>query len=226
MAVDTVTTQSAVGVDGNSYTTSVSNDTLTNADFLTLILTELEQQDPTEPQDTAAILDSQMQLSQIQSNTEMAAAMTALQASYASSALATASSLIGSVVENGSTDSDGVLKSYSISTIENYDGELYANAYELTGLVDGLMDSESEELLLYDSTGNIYVDGEITDYRVSLDSDGRFEWNDDGSIVLLDENSEVVTDSDITDKYVYAGSSISYSDTVTVIALGDIQQVR
>ena len=33
MAVDNVTTQSAVGIDGNKYTTSVSNDTLTNNDF-------------------------------------------------------------------------------------------------------------------------------------------------------------------------------------------------
>ena len=226
MAVDNVTTQTSTGVDGNSYTTAISNDTLTNDDFLTLMLAELQQQDPTEPQDTAAILDSQMQMSQIQSNTEMAAAMTALQSSYASSALSTASNLIGNIIEDGSEDSDGILKSYRVETIENLDGDLYANAYELIGFTDGLMNSETEELTLYDANGNIYEDDVVTDYKVSLDSDGRFEYNDDGTLMILDKDSDVVTDSAITDKYTYAGSSIKYSDEVSVIALGNIQQVR
>jgi len=226
MAVDNVTTQTSTGVDGNSFTTSISNDTLTNDDFLTLMLAELQQQDPTEPQDTAAILDSQMQMSQIQSNTEMAAAMTALQTSYASSALSTASNLIGNVIEDGSTDSDGILKSYRVETIENLDGDLYANAYQLIGFTDGLMNSETEELTLYDANGNIYEDGVVTDYKVSLDAEGRFEYNDDGTLMILDKDSNVVTDTTITDKYTYAGSSIKYSDEVSVIALGNIQQVR
>jgi len=226
MAVDNVTTQTSTGVDGNSFTTSISNDTLTNDDFLTLMLAELQQQDPTEPQDTAAILDSQMQMSQIQSNTEMAAAMTALQTSYASSALSTASNLIGNVIEDGSTDSDGILKSYRVETIENLDGDLYANAYQLIGFTDGLMNSETEELTLYDANGNIYEDGVVTDYKVSLDAEGRFEYNDDGTLMILDKDSNVVTDTTITDKYIYAGSSIKYSDEVSVIALGNIQQVR
>ena len=226
MAVDNVTTSSSVGVDGNAYTTSISNDTLTNEDFLTLMLEEMKQQDPTDPVDSAALMDSQLQMSTIQSNTEMAAAMTSLQASYSSSALATASNLIGNIVEDGSLDSDGLLKSYAVQTVESIDGELYANAKQLIGIVDGLMDSESEELVLYDASGNIYEDGEITDYSVSLDEDGRFEYNEDGTLMILDEDNEVVTDTDITDKYVYAGSSISYSDEITVIAFSNINEVR
>ena len=226
MAVDNVTTQSSVGVDGNSFTSAVSNDTLTNEDFLTLMLAELQQQDPTEPQDTAAILDSQLQLSQIQSSTEMAAAMASLQASYASSALSTASNLIGNIIEDGSEDSDGVLKSYRVDTIENLDGDLYANAYQLVGFTDGLMNTQTEELTLYDANGNIVEDGIATDYKVSLDNDGRFEYNDDGTLMILDKDNKVVTDTAITDKYAYAGSSIKYSDEVSVIALGNIQQVR
>jgi flagellar basal-body rod modification protein FlgD len=225
MAVDTVTTQSSVGVDGNSYTTSVSNDTLTNDDFLTLMLEQLKQQDPTKPQDSSALMDSQLQMSTIQSNTDMAAAMVALQGSFASSALSTASNMIGRVIEDGSLSSDGLLKSYKVDTIENIDGELYANAKQLTGIVDGLRNTSTEELILYDDAGNIYEGNEVTDYHVSL-NEGRFEYNDDGSLKILDKNNDLVTDETITDLYEYAGSSITYSDEITVIALGNVQQVR
>jgi len=226
MAVDNVITSSSVGYDGNSYTTSVSNDTLTNEDFLTLMLEEMSQQDPTEPMDSAALMDTQLQMSTIQSNTDMAAAMTSLQSSYSASALSTAANLIGHIVEDGSLDSDGLLKSYAVQTVENIDGELFVNAKQLVGIVDGLMDSETEELILYDASGNIYEDDAMTEYHVSLDSDGRFEYNEDGTLMILDEDNNTVTDTDITDKYVYAGSSISYSDETTVIAFSNIDEVR
>ena len=226
MAVDNVITSSSVGIDGNSYTSAVSNDTLTNEDFLTLMLEEMKQQDPTDPMDSAALMDSQMQMSQIQSNQDMVAAMTSMQASFASSTLATAANMIGHVVEDGSESSDGLLKSYKVETVENIDGELYANARELVGVVDGLQDSVTEELILYDANGNIYEDNTAIGYSVALDSDGRFEYNSDGSLMLLDENNDVVTDTTITDKYVYAGSSISYSDETTVIAFNNIDEVR
>ncbi|MDC0932366.1 flagellar hook capping FlgD N-terminal domain-containing protein [Arcobacteraceae bacterium] len=226
MAIDNVLTSSSTGIDGNAYTTSVSNDTLTNEDFLTLMLEELKQQDPTDPQDSAALMDSQLQMSTIQANTDMTAAMTSLQSSYSSSALATASNLIGNVVEDGTLDSEGLLKSYAVQTVESIDGELFANTKQLVGIIDGLMNAETEELILYDANGNIYEDGEMTDYNVSLDEDGRFQYNEDGTLTILDDNNIVVTSTDITDKYVYAGSSISYSDEITVIAFSNINEVR
>ena len=42
MAVDNVVVSSSTGVDGNSYTTAISNDTLTNEDFLELLLEEMK----------------------------------------------------------------------------------------------------------------------------------------------------------------------------------------
>jgi len=226
MAVDNVVTSSSVGLDGNSYTSAVSNDTLTNEDFLTLMLEEMKQQDPTKPMDSAALMDSQLQMSTIQSNQDMAAAMIGLQASYAASSLSTAANMIGHIVEDGTLSSDGLLKSYKVETVENIDGELFANTRELVGIVDGLQDSNTEELVLYDSNGNIYEDNEVTDYHVSLNSDGRFNYNDDGSLMILDKDNVVVTDTDVTDKYIYAGSSISYSDETTVIAFSNIDEVR
>ena len=38
MAVDNVTVNTGTGVDGNSYTSSIANDELTNNDFLKLII--------------------------------------------------------------------------------------------------------------------------------------------------------------------------------------------
>lgn len=226
MAVDNVTTSSSTGVDGNSYTTAVSNDKLTNDDFLLLMLEEMKQQDPTKPMDSAALMDSQLKMSTIQSNQDMATAMVSMQQAYASSALSTAANMIGHIVEDGSESSDGLLKSYKVETVENKDGELFVNAKQLVGIVDGLKDSVSEELIMYDANGNIYDDDGMTEYHVSLDSDGRFNYNDDNTLTILDEDNNVVTDTDITDKYIYAGSSIRYADETTSIALSNINEVR
>ena len=43
----TVEVNSSVGIDGNSYTTAISNDKLSNDDFLKLMIQELTLQDPT-----------------------------------------------------------------------------------------------------------------------------------------------------------------------------------
>jgi len=136
MEVDNVVTQSAIGFDGNSYTTSISNDKLTNDDFLKLMLEEMKQQDPTKPMDSAALMDSQLKMSTIQANQDMSLAMTDLQTSYANSALSTATSMIGHLVEDGALRPDGMLKSFKIETVENVDGKLYANGRELLGIVD------------------------------------------------------------------------------------------
>ena len=95
MDINDVSVNSSVGVDGNSYTTAISNDKLTNNDFLKLLLEEMKQQDPTKPMDSAALMDSQLQMSQIQSNTDMTKAMNDMSLAYTSSALSTAANMIG-----------------------------------------------------------------------------------------------------------------------------------
>ncbi|MEA3513091.1 MAG: flagellar hook capping FlgD N-terminal domain-containing protein [Campylobacterota bacterium] len=226
MAVDSATTTSTIGIDGNSYTEAVSNDQLTNEDFLRLMLEEMKMQDPTKPMDSAALMDSQLQMSTIDANMKMAEAMTAMQGSYASSALSTAANMIGHIVEDGSMNSEGLLKSYQVDTVENKDGELFVNAKELVGITDALVNNETEELTLYDANGNIYEDDVDIGYKVSLDADGRFNYNEDGTLMILDGDNEVVTDEEITSKYLYGGSSVRYAEETTTIALSNVQEVR
>jgi len=231
MAVDSVITSSSTGVDGNAYTTSVSNDTLTNEDFLTLMLAEMEQQDPTDPTDTSSLIDNQLQLSTIQANLDMTTALSSLETSYANSALSNAASLIGYTVEDGSTTEAGVANSYKVDSVENINGSLYVQARATTGIVDGLKDTtDNDSLVLYDSNGLITG----TTYSVSLDADGRFEYNSDGSLIIEDEDGDIVTnssdttnyDSAIAAQYAWAGSGVTYSDKTTTIPFTNIVEVQ
>jgi len=227
-STDGVVVNSKIGIDGNSYTTAISNDQLSDQDFLTLMLEEMKQQDPTKPMDSAKIMNDQLQMSTIQTNQEMSAALASLKASYANSALSTASNMLGHIVEDGSTNDDGVLRSYKVETVENQDGEIYLKVRELVGITDQIKDSETDDILRYDkSDGSIFdQDDEDTGYDVALDEDGRFIYNDDGTLRLLDEDGEVVDDDDVQDKYVFAGSTIDYAEDTNMIAMNNIETVR
>jgi len=213
-------------IDGVRYTTKENADTLTNSDFLELMLEEMKQQDPTSPMDSSALMDSQLKMSTIQSNQDMADAMTSLRASYASSALSTASNMIGRSIKTGETDDAGEDKIYQVVTVDNKDGELFVQAQEFTGVYDGLKDTVADENVKYDANGLIYdTDGNPTEYRVSLDADNRFKYNEDGSIMLLDSDNKVITDAAIKDKYTYGGYSLLYSEEAVEIPLSSITTV-
>lgn len=92
---DKIQVNSSVGVDGNSYTSAISNDQLTNDDFLKLMIQELKLQDPTKPVDSTQMLSTQMQMSTISTNQEMMKVMQSLQTSFSQSSLSNASSVIG-----------------------------------------------------------------------------------------------------------------------------------
>jgi flagellar basal-body rod modification protein FlgD len=134
MATSDAIVSTKTATDGNTYTTSISNDTLTNNDFLRLLLEELKMQDPTKPMDSQKMMDTQLQMSTIAANTNMTKALTELKTSYANSALSTAASLIGNIVEDGSVNDKGIQKSYKVETVENIDGSMSVNAREMTGL--------------------------------------------------------------------------------------------
>ena len=225
MAVNNVTIQGGTGVDGNAITKALSNDQLTSEDFLRLMLEEMKMQDPTKPMDSQALMDSQLKMSTLESNIEMTAAMKSLQQSYATSALSTAANMIGRVVEDGSTDDKGQLKSYKVETVENKKGDLYVNVREIIGIKDGLINNDTKKLTLYDADGFIYEDDKKTDYKIVM-KDGRFDKNSDGSLKLMDKDNNEVTDQDILNRYAYAGSNPVYAKNTTALPVGNIVEIR
>jgi flagellar basal-body rod modification protein FlgD len=143
MAVDAIEVNSYVGVDGNSYTSSVANDQLTNEDFLKLLLTEMQLQDPTAPMDSQRMMDSQLQMSTIEANLTMSQSMEALSAAFAQSNLSNAANIIGRSVENGEYGESGDLKQFLVSSVESVEGEVYMSANEIVGY-----DSENSQFIL------------------------------------------------------------------------------
>lgn len=145
MAVDNVQISTSVDANGQSYTSAVSNDQLTNEDFLTLMLEELKLQDPTKPMDSASMMDSQMQMSTLETNMATVEAMQSLQNSFAQQTLANASNIIGQIVETGELSDTGVTKQFKVNSVESVDGTLYLEAYQIVGY------NEETGQLLYNS---------------------------------------------------------------------------
>ncbi len=164
-----ITTSTSTDVYGNSYTTAVSNDELQSEDFITLMITQLKLQDPTNPVDSDSMLDTQLQLSNLEASTATVTAMEALQSTFEQSALSSSAAIIGNIVETGDTDDEGNTKQYKIASVSMTDGEIVLNAYELTNYYDvyyfdevesnsTIVDSDDENstITLTNSEGNSY----------------------------------------------------------------------
>lgn len=167
MATSVNGVSSNVGVDGNSYTTGVSNDELTSEDFLTLMLTELSMQDPTKPMDSSSMLDNQLQLSTLDANISMTESMEALTASFSQTALSNSANIIGHIVEDGTFSEDGMPSQYKVTSVSSEDGEIYLKGYEILGYDDVYYfepvedassieggNDEGDSITLTDSNGN------------------------------------------------------------------------
>jgi len=134
--ISELATSSSTDAYGNTITTAVSNDELTSEDFITLMLKELELQDPTEPVDSASMMSTQLQLSTLSANTATVDAMEALQVSFENSTLANSASLIGNIIENGDLNDEGINKQYQVSSVEGVEGVIYLSVYELNEYYD------------------------------------------------------------------------------------------
>ncbi|QOG12020.1 flagellar hook assembly protein FlgD [Arcobacter sp. FWKO B] len=143
MAVDSVQTKTNVDATGNAYTSAISNDKLTTQDFLKLMLTQLQMQDPTKPMDTANMLQSQMQMSAIETNLQTIETMKSLQQSFAQSALSTSANMIGHIIENGEYGSHGGYKEFFVGAVESINGDIMLHAYEVIGY-----DQDTAEFIL------------------------------------------------------------------------------
>ncbi len=139
-----VQVNSAVGVDGNAYTTTIANDKLTNKDFLQLLLKEFELQDPTSPTDSAKMLQNQLQMSQIETNIETVKAMEKMVKANQQSSLANAANLIDKVVQDGQLGDNGQPKEYKVGGVKMMDGNIIVEARQIVGY-----DKESKQFELH-----------------------------------------------------------------------------
>ncbi len=224
MASSTIEVNSAVGVDGNSYTTAISNDKLSNDDFLKLMIQELKLQDPTKPMDSKEMLSTQMQMSQMNTNQEMIKAMQAMQTAFTQSSLANASSIIGKNIEDGNTNDSGVSKAYTVRSVENVDGEIQVKAQEMLYLEDRVVvpdpsDSTKSQIVNYNAVGEILDDnGNKTGNKIVLSSPG-VPVVTDGKLTVLDSSNNKITDH----KYTLAGATTAvYSDQITTLPFSSI----
>jgi flagellar basal-body rod modification protein FlgD len=228
-SVDDVQVNSATDLSGNSYTTAISNDKLTNEDFMKLLLEELRMQDPTKPQDTQAMMDSQLKMSQINANNEMVASLESLSNAFQASALSGAVGFMGKVIEDGSYDEElGFNKSYIVDNVESKDGTIYVNAREQVGFYHSILDGDNDKVALtYNTTtGIIYdTDGNALDVSVKINDDGSFETNSNGQVVLYDEDGAVIDDEDILNRYYFSDALPAYSTTSTLIDSSNITKV-
>lgn len=226
MAVDNVQVNSSVGVDGNSFTTSISNDELTNDDFLKLMIQELKLQDPTKPMDSQQMLSTQMQMSTINTNQELIAAMQSMQTSYSQSTLATASNVIGKNIEDGNINDSGVNKAYTVRSVENLDGEVQVRAQEILYLEQQVKITDDEgnaSLVNYNVNGEVLDEnGDKTGEKITLSSVGTPLVDEDGKLVILDENNEQISDH----TYSLTGSIASvYSDELISLPFSSITKI-
>jgi len=141
--------------------------TLTSGQFLQIIFTELQNQDPLAPNDTSAMLDQLATLRSIESDTQITGS---LQRLVTQSEFASASLLIGSLVSGITLDnrrvSDLVI---SVSMTQDgpvlnmFDGSrmFFRNVDEIVGPIDDLVDPPVDDD--QNDDGDIDGDGDIGD---------------------------------------------------------------
>ena len=218
---------SAVGVDGNSYTTAISNDKLTNDDFLKLMIQELKLQDPTKPMDSAQMLSTQMQMSQMNTNQEMIKAMQSMQTAFTQSSLSNASGIIGKNIEDGNIGSSGTSKAYTVRSVESVEGEIQVKAQEMLYLEDRVVvpnatDATKSTVVNYNAAGEILDStGKKTGEKIVLTKPGM-PLVSDGKLTVLDANNEKITNH----KYTLAGVTVPvYSDQLTTLPFSNITKI-
>jgi len=102
MAINSIGQDSSVYGDYTQTTTVEDKTSLSNDDFMTLLLAELQYQDPTEPTDTEAILTQTSQLASLESSDKTNQALEDLAASLESSNDFSTIAAIGKTADLGS----------------------------------------------------------------------------------------------------------------------------
>ncbi|MGA1940378.1 flagellar hook assembly protein FlgD [Arcobacter sp. YIC-310] len=242
--------KTGTGIGGSQYTKAITNDELTNEDFLKLMIQELKLQDPTKPTDSKQMLASQMQMSTISTNQELAKSMESLKASLSNMTLTNAVTFMGKKVDaivdkpviledgsvkrdkNGDVVTEKVKSSYKIATVQLDNGVTKFESHELVGFKDVAIDYKTNKVVKYDfKTGQIKdEEGNLTEYYIKLTEDGRFETNASGDIQLVDKDGKTISptykveDEDIL-RYEFINTEEIYSSNQTNIQYEEIVKV-
>jgi len=102
MAINSIGQDSALYGDYTTPTTTEDKSSLSNNDFMTLLLVELQNQDPTDPMDSDKILTQTSELATLESTDKTNAALEDLATSLASSNNFSSISAIGKTADLGS----------------------------------------------------------------------------------------------------------------------------
>ncbi|BCS87649.1 flagellar hook assembly protein FlgD [Pseudodesulfovibrio sediminis] len=175
MSIDTTSYYDSLTLASSTDTSvTVTTDTaaasLTSEDFITLLLAELEYQDPTDPVDNSEMVDQMTQYSQLEQMTEMNTKMETLNESMTSMSAMSSLDYIGKQVEaDGSTitvSGDDISTLYLL--LEEDAASATCNIYNSSGtLVDTLTLSDLE-------SGYTSLSWDGTDYNGETASDGYY----------------------------------------------------
>jgi len=145
---------SAIGDFSTSNPVSSTDDafnTLSSAEFLSIIFTELQNQDPLEPQDSQAMLNQLSSLRAIESDSKMVASLESL---VSQNQFAAASQLIGSLV-SGITLDNQRLADMVISVSQTSQGPVlnlfggsrmfFDQVDEIAGPIDDFVDPDADD---------------------------------------------------------------------------------
>lgn len=187
-----------------------SSDTLGKDDFLKLLLTELQHQDPTSPMDSDKILTQTSQLATLESATKTNTALENLSAQLKESVSSNATNLIGKM---GSLGYNAITLANSKSTYE---------VYFPTEIKDGT-------LTITDKNKNVVKTIDLGDVAAGKSGVVTFEWDgkDKDGTQLADGYYAVTADyvdkagaSKTTQFGVYPVESIRYENGASYVKLG------
>ena len=135
--------------------------------------------------------------------------------------------VIGKNIEDGNTGANGITKAYTVTSIENIDGEVYVKAREILYLEDSIIledpkDSTKNQTINYNVSGEILDEkGNKTGNKVVLTSPG-VPLVSDGKLTILDENNVAIKDHN----YKLAGATLPvYSDQLTSLPFSSIKKI-
>lgn len=205
--------------------TSTVNNELGQNEFLELMIAQLENQDPLDPQDDAAFIAELAQFSTVEGIERMNASMSDMVSSYKSSTALEASSLVGGAVTlEGNSDSYLVWGElvYGMSNVSpgatNVELQITNGLGEVVESAP-LPNARGDMSFKWDGA-NLEVDGELVDIDYS-----KFEVDEDGGLLPHEEGNYTfkVVGNVGGEQMVFDSSVSKRVDSVTILANNEIE---